>query len=418
MVLSKLMKITPPNQKAKAESKLIEVKLPADSLEIGMLVTRLDRPWTEVPVLLQGLRIQDPDDIDLLRKHCRYVYIEIEKAFWLESGKGEIAAKEKSYPGLREQEDIRKVLPKAKFTFEQTKDHVNDILDSISNGNEFDLEISRKAIQQCVASIIKNANALLWLTQIKNQDEYTSEHCLRVGILAIAFGRFLGLEDSDLELLGLCGMLHDVGKIKVPDDILNKPGRLTRIEYDIMKQHSAMGRDILAAQKGAHKLLIETAHHHHERIDGKGYPEQLAASYLHQFVKMVSIVDVYDAITSARSYKQSQPAFDALKILFSERNLHFDKELTEAFIRMIGIYPPGTLIEMTNGEIGIIVSSNPNARLRPKVELVMTSDHNLRPPYIINLVESPTDERGNLYIVKQGLTNGSYGIDVKDYILK
>lgn len=404
--------------KPKANSKLVEVKLPADSLEIGMHVTRLDRPWTDTPFLLQGLTIRDPDEIELLRKHCLFVYIEIEKAFWLDSGKGTIQQKEKIYPGLREQEDIRKVLPKAKFTFEQTKRHVDDLLNNISNGEQIDLEASRKVIQDCVKSIEKNANALLWLTQIKQQDEYTSEHCLRVGILAIAFGQFLGFKSTDLELLGLCGMLHDVGKIKIPTEILNKPEHLSRIEFDIMKGHTTLGKDVLSAQKGVHKLVIETAHHHHERIDGRGYPEGLNASLLHKYIRIISIVDVYDAITSTRPYKDGSPAFDALKILFSERDMHFDRELTEAFIRMVGIYPPGTLVEMKNGEIGIVVSANPNFRLRPKVELVMTREHNLRPPYIIDLSTDPLDEEGIIYAIKNGLKNNSYGVNVKDYILR
>jgi HD-GYP domain-containing protein (c-di-GMP phosphodiesterase class II) len=212
-------------------------------------------------------------------------------------------------------------------------------------------------------------------------------------------------------------MLHDVGKVKVPDDILNKPGRLSRIEFDIMKEHTTLGKNILSEQKGVHKLIIETAHYHHERIDGKGYPESLNASYIHKFIRMISIIDAYDAITSARPYKDGSPAFDALKILFSERDMHFDKELTEAFIRMVGIYPPGTLVEMINGEIGIVVSANPNARLRPKVELIMTRDHNLRPLYVIDLANNILDEEGIIYAIKNGINNGSYGINIKDYIL-
>jgi len=400
-------------------SKLIEVKLPADALEIGMHVTRLDRPWTEVPVLLQGIIIESPDDIDLLRNHCVYVYIEIEEEFWLGAKKGsDKEKKEKAYPGFREETDIHDEFPRAKFTMEQTKCHVDEVLESISNGESIDLDASRKVIQSCVKSILSNANALLWLTQLKDQDSYTSEHCLRVGILAIAFGRFMGFEGEELEMLGLCGMLHDVGKMKVPDDILNKPGRLTRIEFDIMKEHSVLGMQILKQQKGMDKLIVETAHYHHERLDGKGYPEQLNAEYLHRFVRMISVVDVYDAITSTRPYKDGSPAFDALKILFSERGQHFDSELVEAFIRMVGLYPPGTLVEMTNGEVGIVVSANPGSRLRPKVELVMTSDKKFRPPYIINLLDNVNDSSGNSYAIKEGLGNGTYGVDVKDYILK
>lgn len=232
------------------------------------------------------------------------------------------------------------------------------------------MDASRKAIQSCVTSILKNANALLWLSQVKDQDSYTAEHSLRVGILAIAFGRFLGFNHDDLEMLGLCGMLHNVGKIKVPDEILNKPARLSRVEFEIMKEHAALGKDILREQKSVDKLIIDTAHFHHERCDGKGYPEKLNAALLHQF------------------------------------------------IRMVGIYPPGTLVEMTNGEVGIIVSANPDSRLRPKVELVLTADKKIRLPYIINLLEGIPDSSGSVYVIKEGITNGTYGVDVKDYILK
>ena len=408
---------TPPSKGP--SSKLIEVKLPADSLEIGMHVTRLDRPWTEVPVLLQGLTIETPDDIEMLREHCVFVYIEIEKEFWLDSGMGSIEAKdEKQYPGFREEVEIHKELPKAKISFELAKDHVDEVLTSLSNGEAFDMDASRKAIQSCVGSILNNANALLWLTQVKQQDSYTAEHSLRVGILAIAFGRFIGLKEHELETIGLCGMLHDIGKTQIPDEILNKPGRLTKIEYDIMKQHAVFGKELLDKQKGVNKLIKDTAHFHHERIDGKGYPEKLSAAYLHQYVRMISIVDVYDAITSARQYKAGSPAFDALKILYAERNKHFDSELVEAFIRMVGVYPPGTLVEMTNGEVGIVVSANPNSRLRPKVELVMTADKKFRTSYVINLIKSPIDKQGQVYAIKEGITNGTYGVDVKNYILQ
>jgi putative nucleotidyltransferase with HDIG domain len=412
-----MINYTPPSKDS--NSTLIEVKLPSDSLEIGMLVTRLDRPWTEVPVLLQGLTIESPDDIDMLREHCVFVYIEIEKEFWLEAGKGTVEAKEeKQYPGFREEIDIHDELPRAQLTYDKTKDHVEEVLTSLSNGESFDIEASRQAIQSCVSSILNNANALLWLTQVKEQHKYTAEHSLRVGILAIAFGRFIGLKEHELETIGLCGMLHDIGKTKIPDDILNKPGRLTRIEYDIMKQHSVYGKELLDEQQGVNKLIKDTAHFHHERIDGKGYPEKLSAAYLHQFVRMVSIVDVYDAITSTRSYKDGSPAFDALKILYAERDKHFDSELVEAFIRMVGIYPPGTLVEMTNGEVGIVVSANADSRLRPKVELVMTADKKFRSSYVINLIKDPIDKHGKPYAIKEGITNGTHGVDVKDYILQ
>lgn len=407
-----------------ASSRIIEVQLPAMSLEIGMHVTRLDRPWTEVPVLIQGLTIDSQDDIDMLQEHCKHVFIEIDEEFWKDSVKDKPEtpaanaekAVVKEYPGLVENKDIHEELPRAKLTLQATHDHVEKVFDDIGNGDAFNFEASRKAVKSCVTSIMSNANALLWLTKIQDQDKYTTEHSMRVGILAIAFGRFLGVPESDLELLGLCGMLHDVGKARVPPEILHKPGKLTRIEYEIMKEHALLGKQILDEAGGVTELIKMTAQSHHERIDGKGYPEQLDAGRLHKYIRMVSIVDVYDAITSERPYKEGRPAFDALKILFAECDKHFDKELVEAFIRMIGLYPTGTLVEMLNGEVGIVVASNPNMRLRPKVELVLTSDKQRRKPYVVDLADDVKDKNGDIYAIKEGVSNGTYGVDVKDYI--
>lgn len=409
-------KNTPFSNTNEKSTKLIEVKLPADCLEIGMHVTRLDRPWTEVPVLLQGLTINSFEDVDLLRTHCNHVFIEIDKEFWLENGSNTSEEdKAKHYPGFRERKAFREELPRAKLTLEETRSHVEDILDSIERDDGIDITKSRAVISSCVKSILANANALLWLSQIKDQDHYTAEHCMRVGILAIAFGRFLDMDEKELELLGLSGMLHDVGKMKIPEDILNKPSRLTRIEFDIMRQHTTFGKEILETYKDLEPMIKDVAHYHHERIDGKGYPEKIHGGYLHKYIRMITIVDAYDAITSNRSYKAGSPAFDALKILFSERGKHFDTELVEAFIRMVGVYPPGTLVELTNGEVGIVISANTESRLRPKIELVLTANKKNRPPYIINLLDDVLDESGEVYAVKTGLANGTYGINVKDY---
>lgn len=407
------------NSNPEISSKLIEFKIPVDSLEIGMHVTHLDRPWTEVPVMFQHLTIQSREDIDLLREHCKFVFVELEEEFWLEQSKAfQKEAKAKTYPGFREKVDIHDELPHAKKMMETAKGQIDEVLNEIQGGADFDFEATRTAIKGCVNSILNNANALLWLTKIKKMDSYTSEHSLRVGLLSIAFGRFLGLKNYQLEILGLCGMLHDVGKVKVPPEILNKPGRLTAEEYEIMKTHAEKGKEVLDGMEGVEQIIKDTAHFHHERIDGKGYPEQINAEFLHRYIRMVSIVDVYDAITSSRPYKEGASAFDAMKILFAERSRHFDAELVEAFIQMIGVYPPGTLVEMTNGEVGIVVSTSASSRLRPKVEMVLEADHKRRAPIIVDLLDNAVDRQGEPYVIKTGLSNGTYGVDVKDYINK
>lgn len=395
-----------------------EVKVPVEVLEIGMYVSNPDRPWTELPVLLQGFRISSIDDITMFQTHCSHVFIETDDPRWLKAEEATQKTPTQLIAGFRETRDIHEEMPRAKFTLEKTHEHIEKVLNDINNGDAFAVEESRAVVRECMTSIISNANAMLWLTKIKNEDKYTSEHCMRVGVLSIAFGRFLGLPDQDLELLGLAGMLHDVGKTKTPQDILNKPGKLSSDEYEIMKQHAVFGKEILGKQEGLEQLVIDTAHYHHERVDSAGYPERLDASLLHQFIRMVSIVDVYDAITSDRCYQRGKSAFEALKILFGETNKHFDKKLVEAFIRMIGIYPPGTLVEMSNGEVGIVVSSNPDARLKPKVELVTDANKKLRSPYVIDLSATPKDSTGTPFAIKNGLPNHTFGIDIKDYLFR
>jgi putative nucleotidyltransferase with HDIG domain len=395
-----------------------EVKIPVEILEIGMYVSNPDRPWTELPTLLQGLTLETTEDIKMFQSHCSHVFISTDDPRWIEAEKRAKETKSKPVSGFRETRDIHDEMPHAKLTLEETHAHIEKVLNDINNGEAFDAEESRAVVRECMKSIVSNANAILWLTKIKNEDKYTSEHCMRVGVLSIAFGRFLDLPEEDLELLGLAGMLHDVGKIKTPPEILNKPGKLTPEEYDIMKQHSVLGKDVLDEVKGLEELVVDTAHYHHERVDGNGYPEKLDAKLLHKFIRMVSVVDVYDAITSDRCYQQGRSAFEALKILFSETDKHFDKELVEIFIRMIGIYPPGTLVEMINGEVGIVISSNPNARLKPKVELVADAEKKIRPPYIVDLATNPKDAAGKSYVIKTGLPNKTYGIDIKDYLFR
>ncbi len=408
----------PASQTATSESlgkRLVEVRLRPDQLELGMHVVRTDRPWTELPVMLQGMIIKSYADIDMLRDHCEEVYIEIDKEFWLENRAGIADKQNRQYPGLVENVPFQVELVKAKFVLEEAKSHIDEVFAAVEKEQIIEIERSRALIKSCVHSILNNANALLWLTKIKNQDKYTAEHCIRVGILAITLGRYVGLNENELELLGLCGILHDVGKMKVPDEILNKPGRLTRIEYEIIKQHTSLGYEILSDYPTLEPMVKETALLHHERIDGQGYPQGTFGAYLHKYIRMVTIVDAYDAITSNRVYKSSAPAFDALKILFAERGKHFDETLVEAFIRMIGIYPPGTLVEMTNGEVGIVIASNQNHRLRPKVELVLTASKKPRPSYIINLADNILDASGMPYGIKTGLADGTYGVYLRDH---
>ena len=226
----------------------------------------------------------------------------------------------------------------------------------------------------------------------------------------------LNFTQGELELIGLAGMLHDVGKMKVPSSILNKPTRLTPDEFKLMQEHSVLGYIFLKQHGGIEESVCDVAHSHHERIDGKGYPRQLNASAITLFSKVIAIVDAYDAITSDRVYKKGLTPLEALGILFKERDTHFDRKLVEKFIQMVGIYPPGSLVEMTNSEIGIILAANPDQKLKPKIEIILDAEGNFRRPIVIDLTKEHFDSDDNLYAIKKPLRDNAKDINLHQFV--
>lgn len=391
-------------------------RIPVDALRKGMHVINLDRPWTEVPVVFQHLIIESDRHLSTLRHYCQWVEIEIEESVWDEDTGLRKAAGPKIYKALPERRSIEKELPRAKAYFYQAKNYITHVLSDIEKGNDFSLEEARPIIQHCVTSILSNANAMFWLNRIKHQDAYTAEHCLRVAIMSIAFGRFLGLPRDDLEVIGLCGLLHDIGKMKVPNEILNKPGSLDADELVVMRKHSEYGFSMLQSHHQLEPIIADVALSHHERMDGRGYPNNIPEWRISRFTRLVTLVDTYDAITSDRCYRKGSPPSAALSTIYRGRGTQFDSDLAELFIRMIGVYPPGSLVQMTNGEVGIVLATNPNQKLKPRVELLFNAEGCPRFNSIINLADDPLDDAEAPYQIKQALPDGAMGFSLQDRI--
>lgn len=396
---------------------LIEVKLDVSQLDIGMYVKELDRPWLQTPFMFQGFKITTDRELQQLRSLCKYVIIEVEKHYWFSYQKHHL--KQKEHEAALNQtvisEPINKTLPEAKALYDKADIEIHSILNKVKRAEDIDIEPIQETVNGFVKSVVSNPNALLWLTRIKNRDEYTAEHCLRVAIMAIAFGRHLGLSESELSLVGMCGMLHDVGKMVIPDTVLNKPGRLTPKEYEVMKSHAAEGGNLLEDQSGLDPCVVTVARHHHERLDGKGYPAQLKAEEISLYTRIVSIVDAYDAISSERCYKQATTPAEALKILYDNRDSQFDSDLLQHFILMVGIVPTGSIVELNNGQVGIVLANNPQYKLKPKVLLVRDEQKKPQQERIINLAKNPTSRKGKPLEITQALSNGSFGVDILDY---
>jgi len=220
-------------------------------------------------------------------------------------------------------------------------------------------------------SILRNRDALVSLTRIKQKDNYTFQHSVSVCVLLISLCRELGYEHATIKDAGFGGLLHDVGKMRVPDEILNKPGALTAEEFEIMKSHAALAPDILRQTPGISQLAIDIAAQHHERYDGTGYPYGLMGEEISVFSQLTAIVDVYDAMTSVRVYKKAMDPVEVLRKIYELRSFHFNDQLVLRFIRMIGIYPVGTLVGLKSGYLAVVLKQHQEDLLRPQVRIFM-----------------------------------------------
>jgi HD-GYP domain-containing protein (c-di-GMP phosphodiesterase class II) len=219
-----------------------------------------------------------------------------------------------------------------------------------------------------------------------------------------------------LEKLGLCGLLHDVGKMRVPHEVLDKPGPLSQKEYNIMKAHTVHGRNLLMASPGTGlNAAVDVAYSHHERIDGEGYPRKLKGAGISDFARIIAIVDAYDAMTADRCYSRAIPTTEALKIIYHDRGTHFDERLALEFIRSVGLYPPGTLVELVNGLVGLVLETHQRYRHLPKIIVVHDLNKPLEKERVVDLSEIEQGKLGKEFLINRALCDGMHGIRVRDY---
>lgn len=394
-------------------SSIQRIRLPVDLLTSGMRVVKLDRPWTEVPVLFQGFTIENSNQARILRQYCEWVLVEGEEEILSEALDKVALHKQRTSNPMAETRPLSREIPRAQEAWSNTQAFVERVTRNIEQGNDLNLQDARPVIRECVESIKANASAMFWMSRIKSRDAYTAEHCLRVAVFTVAFARFLGMPDDDLEIAGMCGLLHDLGKLKVPSEILNKPGALSREEFAIMQKHTTFGYELLRADTTLDPIIRDVTRHHHERIDGSGYPQQLQEWQISRFARLVSIVDAFDAMTSDRCYRDGIPASDAIRILYRNRGRQFDADMVEAFIRMIGIYPPGTLVELTTGEVALIVAVHPGKKLKPRVEVLLDAEKKAVTPRTIDLANPTPGEQPEIV---RPLPDGAFGISLQTRI--
>ncbi len=392
---------------------LVREKVSVHDLLVGMYVVELDCPWIDTPFLFQGFLISSEDEIDQLHEYCDFVYIDVTQTHvtYREKRKKRTEIKNRRIYKV----PVERELAVAVSHYDHAKKTVDNALSALRLSQDINTQEVKTAVKSCVKSVLKNPNAMLWLTQIKDKDDYTAEHSLRVSIISIALGRELELMEKELEDLGVAAMLHDVGKINIPIDVLNKEGSLNKEEYDLIKTHATHGRKLLMSKSDVPPIAVDVAYNHHEHLNGKGYPRGVTAESIPFFAKIVSVVDAFDAITSDRVYSDGRSTLEGLRILYDCRGQQFDEEIVRTFIRLVGIYPPGHIVELTNGEAGIILSCQRNNKLRPKVIVVRDKEKKSCAERIIDLSRDQKDNNGKPLRVKEIYSDGEFGIKLQEY---
>jgi len=390
-------------------------RLHVSHLELGMYICELDRPWRQTDFLFQGFPLLKVEHIQAVRERCDFVFVDDTRRVLVDQGQLIVP----SATPLRVTRRMTRIplsleVQEAHEAYRSSALVLDQVLLDVQQGRAIDTKACQALVKRNLESMLRNESAMLWLTRLKSQDVYTSLHCLSVSILAMGFGTHLGLPDDKIETLGIAGLLHDVGKMKVDPAILNKPGKLTQAEFDHIKLHPTFGYEALCTQDDIPAAAIQAAHGHHERLDGKGYPLGLDAYQIPFTTRIITIVDAFDAITSHRAYDNARPIQAAYDVLRSSAGRQFDETLVQEFIRWLGVFPVGTLVELHTGEVGLVLEKHPHLHLRPKVVVLRNASKQPCEPRYLDLSQLTVDVEGTPYRISGGIPDGSHGLFIAD----
>ena len=408
-----------------------ELKLSVNGLVVGMFVSRLDRPWIESPFPLEGVELTSAEDIDKLQRICSYVFIDGSRGpapdlRHLVFGDSELLSHARAHDDVADlrkttwtvQNDFDSECGRATEAHDLLENGIQEVMTDLEEGQHIDLRILKDGVEAMVDSILRNPAAFTWIKEMKRRDNYSYHHALSCAIWSASFGRHLGLEKEELHKLSLGGLLCDVGKTRLPRELLAQKGKLNDEDAELVRQHVARGLEIVEKTPNISPRIIEIVATHHERHDGSGYPQGLKANEIPIYGRIMGLVDSYDAMTCVRPHATSRSPHKAVAELYEQRGTLFQAELVEQFIQTCGIYPTGTLVELSSGEVGVVIAVHSLKRLRPNVMVVL--DRNkvpLRKFKTLDMSLIERDDDGQPLSVKGGLAAGAYNIDPKELFL-
>jgi len=418
---------------------LDEHKLPVSELKVGMYVCRLDRPWEGTPFLLQGIMIESEDDIRTLAGLCAHVYVDVQQGLspqgaglqllgqtpsrpgrpvkpdWRAYSDDEIAALQGStaYP---ERAEFDQELPLAREAHARAAEFAARVLDDVRQGRVVAVDEVRSAVEPMVRSLVRNADAFLWLDALRARGAYEYRHALSCSALAAAFGRHMGLPQDLLLDMASGALLLDVGKLRLDPALLG-----SRDVYDDdarlrMQAHVEEGLAIVDAGGELPGHVRDMIRTHHEWIDGGGYPRGLEGDAIPLLGRVAAVVDAYDAMTSERPHRPAAAQHVALQALYSGRGSQFSAEIVEQFMQCMSVYPIGALVELSTGEVAIVTAQNAARRLQPRVMVLTDPDKQVLSQFhsVDLMVRANSDDPVR---IASALAPGAYGLDPVDLFL-
>jgi putative nucleotidyltransferase with HDIG domain len=365
-------------------------KVKVADLQNGMYVVELDRPWIGTPFMFQGFLIENKEDLEQLQSLCTYVLIdEAQSTIPVES----VGEPVDGNVAVAKPDDELKLAAnpasQSPITHTSVRENVGQILASAKTGEKINIKESEIIIARLIKQAA-NHNLMMQMSNLRNKRDRDAGHSLNTAILAIAFGKHLGHAEERLRLLGLGAILHDIGKLRIPKEILNKPGKLTEEEFAIVKRHPNDGYEMLMGSDNIPQEVLTMVRHHHERIDGSGYPSGLQGNDVPLSVGIISLAEAYETLTTDNPYQPAFTPVEAMQRLRMTGTDIFGKDLIQDFMRFMGLYPIGSAVKLNTGDIGVVFSADPKTRMRPVIMLVRDSQSiEIRPHRLINLAVLP-----------------------------
>lgn len=383
-----------------------------------MYVSELDRPWLETPFLFQGFYIRNDEEIAAVRSHCRQIVIDTR----IDDEPRQPAAPSAPRPARPPMEAMRELkdeIKQASGIHVAVYASVEDVIGELKNSGKLNVHKLEAAVLPMVDSVLRNPAAMSCLMRIRRKGGYLYSHSLASSVWATALGREIGLDRDALRVVALGAMLLDVGKIRIPENILGKPGKLDAGEIALMRRHVEFGQDLVKEAGDVDPRVLDMVGHHHERYNGSGYPQGLKGSEIPVYGRIAGVVDTYDAMITSRPYASTQSSYGALRQLRALAGIEFQSEVVDQLTQAIGMFPTGTLVLLNTGEVAVVTAQSRIRRLRPEVMIILDAEKQPLADYRVvdlNQVSATADDQASLWI-ESGLEPGAYGVDPAEYYL-